>query len=92
MAACEVCGNEYGQRFDREKYAAGNYEYILERLSPNCAHCGCQVAGHGRDPAGFFSAVLFAPLGIAALVRGVASSTLPQLEAEQNGELMPEPG
>jgi hypothetical protein len=81
MARCEVCGNEYGPSFEVHMQDAGgtgdNFEWIIQSPSPNCAHCGCQVMGHGTESADFFSAILIAPLVVSSLAGEMAPAISP---------------
>lgn len=51
MARCEVCGNEYDKSFevvmDGQSHVFDSFECAIHALAPTCAHCGCQVIGHG---------------------------------------------
>ena len=86
MATCEVCGNEYGPSFEVQlKGEAGefeNFEWIIQSPSPNCAHCGCQVMGHGVESTDFFSAILVAPLVASSLAVEAMPGFAPQPQAE----------
>ena len=84
MATCEVCGNEYEQSFEREICVFGNFKCNIQTLSPNCAHCGCQVSGHDTESAGFSSAVLVAPSGITSLAHEAAFASPSQLQVERS--------
>jgi hypothetical protein len=81
MATCEVCGNEYERSFEDETYVFDNFNCTIQSLSPNCAHCGCQVIGHDTEAVGFLSAVLVAPLGMSSLTREAGPS---QLQVERS--------
>jgi len=88
MATCEVCGNEYGPSFEvqieGEKGEFDNFEWIIQSPSPNCAHCGCQVIGHGTESAGFFSTILIAPLVIGSLAVEIEPMLASQPQGEHN--------
>jgi hypothetical protein len=47
MARCETCGNEYDKAFD-------SFECAIHLLAPECAHCGCNILGHGVEANGVF--------------------------------------
>jgi hypothetical protein len=88
MATCEVCGNEYGPSFEvqiQDKQGVfENFEWIIQSPSPNCAHCGCQVMGHGAESTDFFSAILVAPLVVSSLAVEDMPGFAPQPQAERN--------
>lgn len=84
MDTCAVCGNEYKQSLEGETCVFGNFEYKIQTLSPNCAHCGCQVSGHEMENAGFFSAVLVAPSGITSLAHKGVFANPSQLQVERS--------
>jgi hypothetical protein len=52
MPTCEVCGNEYDKCFEvrlasGETHVFDSFECAIHALAPKCAHCGCQIIGHG---------------------------------------------
>jgi len=53
MAKCEVCGNEYDKSFEvmlgGERHVFDSFECAIHALAPKCAHCGCQIIGHGME-------------------------------------------
>ena len=55
---CEVCENEYEKcfevRINGETHTFDSFECAIHALAPRCAHCGCQVIGHGLESNGFF--------------------------------------
>ena len=58
MAKCEVCGNAYDKSF--QVIAAGNthifdsLECAIQKLAPECGHCGSRIIGHGIEANGVF--------------------------------------
>ena len=88
MATCEVCGNEYGPSFEvhlqDEEGVYDNFEWIIQSPSPNCAHCGCQVMGHGAESTDFLSAILVAPLVASSLAVENMTRFASQPQAERN--------
>jgi len=56
LAACEVCGNEYGKSFqvviDGSTHTFDAFECAIHALAPLCDHCGCRVIGHGVEAGG----------------------------------------
>jgi hypothetical protein len=56
MARCEVCGNDYYKAFeivmDGEHHTFDSFECAIHALAPKCAHCDCQVIGHGIEADG----------------------------------------
>ena len=55
---CEICGNEYDKcfevRMDGETHIFDSFECAIHALAPKCAHCGCQIIGHGMETDGVF--------------------------------------
>ena len=55
---CEVCGNEYDKcfevRLNGETHIFDSFECAIHALAPKCAHCGCQIIGHGTEVSGVF--------------------------------------
>jgi Rieske Fe-S protein len=55
---CEVCGNEYDKCFEvrrnGETHVFDSFECAIHALAPKCAHCGCQIIGHGMEANGVF--------------------------------------
>lgn len=55
---CEVCGNEYEKcfevRLDGQTHVFDSFECAIHALAPKCAHCGCQILGHGMEANGVF--------------------------------------
>lgn len=53
LAICEVCGNQYDKCFivqmDGEAHVFDSFECAIHMLAPKCAHCGCQIIGHGME-------------------------------------------
>lgn len=52
MAQCDVCGNDYDAAFtvkvsDGRTFTFDSLECAAHRIAPACAHCGCQILGHG---------------------------------------------
>jgi len=58
VRACELCGNEYDKcfevRIDGETHVFDSFECAIHALAPKCAHCGCQIIGHGMEVNGVF--------------------------------------
>ena len=58
IRTCEVCGNEYDKcfevRMDGETHIFDSFECAIHALAPKCAHCGCQIVGHGNEVNGVF--------------------------------------
>jgi len=58
MAKCDVCGNDYDKAFTvtsaGRTYTFDAFECAIHKLAPNCAHCGCQVIGHGVEKSGTY--------------------------------------
>jgi len=56
MAQCEVCGNEYDKSFQvimaGKAHNFDSFECAIHALAPRCAHCGCEVVGHGMEADG----------------------------------------
>jgi hypothetical protein len=57
-ATCEVCGNQYDKCFEvrlgGETHVFDSFECAIHALAPKCAHCGCQIIGHGVEADGVF--------------------------------------
>jgi hypothetical protein len=55
---CEVCGNRYDKCFEvrmaGETHVFDSFECAIHALAPKCAHCGCQIIGHGMEANGVF--------------------------------------
>lgn len=53
MAKCEMCGNEYDKAFtirqNGEEHTFDSFECAIHMLAPTCAHCDCQIIGHGIE-------------------------------------------
>ena len=53
MAKCETCGNEYDKAFEVKMkgrvHVFDSFECAIHKLAPTCAHCGCQIIGHGVE-------------------------------------------
>jgi Rieske Fe-S protein len=58
MRKCELCGNEYDKCFEvrmaGEMHVFDSFECAIHALAPKCAHCGCQIIGHGMEAEGVF--------------------------------------
>lgn len=56
MGICETCGNEYGKTFSIKMgdawYEFDCFECAIQKLAPNCEHCGCKIIGHGAEKNG----------------------------------------
>ena len=57
-ATCEVCGNQYDKAFEvrmgGKTHVFDSFECAIHALAPTCAHCGCQIIGHGMEANGVF--------------------------------------
>lgn len=53
MARCDVCGNDYARPMQiRQGDRTGTFDSFdcaIHALAPRCAHCGCQIIGHGVE-------------------------------------------
>jgi|WetSurMetagenome_2_1015567.scaffolds.fasta_scaffold566645_1 hypothetical protein len=58
VCRCEVCGNEYDKCLEIRKngvtHVFDSFECAIHMLAPRCAHCGCQIIGHGMESNGSF--------------------------------------
>jgi hypothetical protein len=58
MDACEVCGNKYDKAFEvkmgGERHLFDSFECAINRLAPECGHCGGRIIGHGVEARGKF--------------------------------------
>ena len=58
MGKCEQCGNEYDKTFDvlagGRAHTFDSFECAIQRLAPECGHCGCRIVGHGMESDGKF--------------------------------------
>jgi len=59
LRKCELCGNEYDKCFEvrmntGETHVFDSFECAIHALAPTCAHCGCQIIGHGMEAEGVF--------------------------------------
>lgn len=56
MTQCAQCGNDYEHAFEvtmaGASYTFDSFECAIQKLAPECGHCGCKVVGHGTDSAG----------------------------------------
>jgi len=56
MAKCEVCGNDYDKAFrvtmGTRTMVFDSFECAIHAMAPRCAHCDCNVIGHGVEAAG----------------------------------------
>jgi hypothetical protein len=56
MPRCEVCGNDYDKSFtitaDGKPHVFDSFECAIHALAPKCAHCKCQIIGHGVEAGG----------------------------------------
>lgn len=50
---CENCGNDYEKAFyvsmNGKEHCFDSFECAINRLAPQCAHCGTTVIGHGLE-------------------------------------------
>ena len=50
---CDQCGNEYDKTFqvtkDGRTFNFDCFECAIQRLAPECAHCGVRIVGHGVE-------------------------------------------
>jgi hypothetical protein len=73
MATCDNCGNQYDKSFQivtqGKTYTFDSFECAINRLAPNCGHCGTRVIGHGVEQDGeiFCCAHCAAQTGASAL-------------------------
>ena len=55
MKTCETCGNAYDKpitvTIGSESHVFDSFECAIQKLAPNCAHCGCRIIGHGVESA-----------------------------------------
>jgi hypothetical protein len=59
MARCEVCGNDYERSFEvvtskGSRHVFDSFECAIHKLAPKCAHCSCQIIGHGIETDGTY--------------------------------------
>jgi phage terminase large subunit GpA-like protein len=59
MARCEVCGNDYHLSFqvvtpNDTTHTFDSFECAIQKLAPQCDHCGCRIIGHGIEADGTF--------------------------------------
>ncbi|MHB1836065.1 MAG: hypothetical protein ACYCXW_13980 [Solirubrobacteraceae bacterium] len=58
MGVCEVCGNDYDKAMqvivDGQSHVFDSFECAINALAPTCAHCGCNIIGHGVESDGGF--------------------------------------
>src|SRR5262245_2540758 len=58
MARCETCGNDYDKTFEvhmrGRKHVFDSFECAIQKLAPECAHCGCRIIGHGVEADGSY--------------------------------------
>ena len=59
MKSCVVCGNTYQRAFDvftsdGQTLTFDSFECAIQRLAPQCAHCGCRIIGHGIEAGAAF--------------------------------------
>jgi Rieske Fe-S protein len=58
LRRCEVCGNEYDKCMEIKvggmTHVFDSFECAVHALAPRCAHCGCQILGHGMESHGAF--------------------------------------
>ena len=56
MPQCEVCGNDYDKSFEvvmaGQRHVFDSFECAAHALAPRCAHCDCQILGHGVEADG----------------------------------------
>ncbi len=56
MAVCETCGNFYDKSFTvtmgAETHVFDSFECAIQKLAPECSHCGCKIVGHGVEARG----------------------------------------
>jgi Rieske Fe-S protein len=56
MARCDLCNKEYDKTFEVSRngdtFTFDSFECAIHMLAPSCAHCGCQVIGHGVESEG----------------------------------------
>ncbi len=58
MAQCDICGNDYDKSFQVLKagktYTFDSFECAIQKLAPECKHCGVRIVGHGLEKDGTF--------------------------------------
>jgi hypothetical protein len=58
MNRCEVCGNDYDKPFEvkmgGQSHVFDSFECAINRLAPQCNHCGNRIIGHGVEAEGKF--------------------------------------
>jgi hypothetical protein len=58
MARYEVCGKDYDKAFElrmgADTHVFDSFECAIHALAPKCAHCGCQIIGHGMEVEGVY--------------------------------------
>lgn len=58
MGTCDSCGNLYDKAFQLiyggKKYTFDSFECAIHKLAPHCAHCDCEILGHGVEANGKF--------------------------------------
>jgi hypothetical protein len=56
MAKCEHCGNDYDKTFeikqDGKAHVFDSFECAIQKMAPECDHCGCKIIGHGVESKG----------------------------------------
>lgn len=58
MARCDHCGNDYDKSFtvtmEGRTHTFDSFECAIHTLAPACAHCKCQIIGHGVESDGAY--------------------------------------
>jgi hypothetical protein len=56
MAKCEQCGNDYDKAFEvrlgGKTHVFDSFECAIQKMAPECNHCGCKIIGHGVENSG----------------------------------------
>ena len=56
MNQCDCCGNTYDKAFQvvvaGKSYTFDSFECAIQKVAPECRHCGCKIIGHGVDDNG----------------------------------------
>ena len=56
MAKCEHCGNDYDKtfevRFGGKAQVFDSFECAIQKMAPECNHCGCKIIGQGVENGG----------------------------------------
>lgn len=55
--SCATCGNLYDKPFrlidaEGREFWFDSFECAIQKVAPECRHCGCKIIGHGVDDNG----------------------------------------